>query len=90
MTWANALAVSGYRRKPCAPSPPGAVLDQAPVTGAEIIWQRGADQSVILTERGDAFETVLTYDGGTGVLRAYQQTLRMPAATTTVVIELAD
>lgn len=65
-------------------------LDREPVTGAEITWQRGADRAIILTERGDAFETVLVYDSRSGVLLAYQQTIHLPVVTTTVALAIVE
>jgi hypothetical protein len=49
------------------------LLDRDPVTGAELFWQRGAGRTIVLTERGATYETVLTYDGATGALLSIQQ-----------------
>lgn len=65
-------------------------LDRDPITGAQITWRQGEDRTLILTERGDAFETVMVYDDHSGVLIAYQQTIELPAVTTTVVLALAE
>lgn len=61
-------------------------LDRDPVTGAQITWQQGTEQTLLLTERGDAFETVMVYDSQSGLLIAYQQTITLPAVTTTVAL----
>jgi hypothetical protein len=53
--------------------PAQTLLDRDPVTGAELFWQRGENRAIVLTERGAAYETVLTYDGTTGALLGIQQ-----------------
>lgn len=60
------------------------------MTGAEITWQRGEAQTIVLTERGNAFATVMVYDGKSGMLLAYQQTIQRPVVTTTVALTLAE
>lgn len=71
-------------------NPARARLDRDPVTGAEITWLRREDRAVVLTERGNAFETVMVYDGRSGVLIAYQQTIQLPVVTTMVALALAE
>jgi hypothetical protein len=48
-------------------------LDSDPITGAVITWQR-ADGAIILTETGPSWESVLRYDGKTGLLTNVRMT----------------
>jgi hypothetical protein len=62
------LPAEALKARPARP-----LLDRDPVTGAELFWQRGAGRTIVLTERGATYETVLTYDGATGALLSIQQ-----------------
>lgn len=79
------LPAAALRTKPSR-----TLLDRDPVTGAEITWQRGEARTVVLTEQGNAFATVMLYDGKSGMLLAYQQTIQLPVVTTTVALTLAE
>jgi hypothetical protein len=65
---------------------PRSRLDRDPITGAEITWQRGPGGILVLTERGAAYETSLSYNGSDGALLGIVQTTQ--GAVATIVTEL--
>jgi hypothetical protein len=66
-----------------------AVLDTDPVTGSRVT-AAGAGGSVVLTESGPAYSTVLTYDSRTGALVSLEQETNAGAITTHTSLRLTD
>lgn len=66
------------------------VLDVDPVTRSQVTAAADADGSVVLTEAGPAYSTVLTYDGETGVLLSMEQETNVGTMTTRTSLRLSD
>ncbi len=64
-------------------------MDRDPVTGAEIAVSRGRGGSVTLTEAGQLYRTVLTYDAE-GVLRYIGQESQTGAAGAVIELWLSE